>query len=981
MKTRTKMYVLCEILRTCKADGSEQAPPRYSSHRNLSTDVISEISHPHSGYVTAPASIISNIPAQRPPTRRSDSRPDVLHSDYDDEEGGELYTSPFDSDSDEGFYFPVPPRSTSTASASSGTKSAPAVERTMAKSRWALKLQLHNAQSMPSLQTGTGSSSRHHSHPAQPQPRSPPPDQRVTHQSHGSPPLEYAPDSYPPAVSVDTDVYKHAYNYPLVKQLSPIAEQDYFSPVIDSPTRAASLRFANRTQNASTGTRKASPGAESLASASATLLNGGAPMEDGVEAAEKESLKTRTGSGRTGSGGSVSTVNGGAIGLSRAGSASMGQLNGSPSEKVSPFLSRHLNRTASQSSSKSDSQFQVPLTPTPAQSQTSSQRQPSAQPRAGSPARPVAAHLLTSALRSSSTNNPTAANANPSMREVIQTPTSAGTTGTSTGTMYTPTSTLHASVQTPTSPSIVSGVTAAVQVPTIQVPPPAVINAPKLGLPKIPSLPALAPLDVRFSQVGADRASKSGSALRKSLAEVDRMPVIHSDEGHHNDEELDGYEYEDDSDHDDDEDGGYEIEVDEAEEDEDDDEYERESLHADSFVTAGTNEEAHPDIEQGMELTAVPPVRNTPPSSNPDTNQPPSRRSSNSAILLASATRQGSNASMGESRIFRRWGIDGHASPSPEPVVSSPITFSMKDYSTRWPFRPTSPPFLSAALNLTPAFWTFWLGFVFPVLWLIGGWHFTNAGELPPRVGLWEWYFWRSGWSISSFFSALSSRLSGCCGVRSSSERRPNKLRKTTRASHDSAVSHQSEGGATNTATPTGSPNPNLMTPAQRRRGKRRSGSSSAAQKAREGQVYPALPRWVAEKQSTVDGRMRLNDPKRSMRGISFGYPFIARPPGSSQDSSMSMGARPSPPPRSVLGRVGPAVLRVLGRPNRVLDLLYGVKLMEVRGRPESGRRMFDPWIQRCRYALCYALIVLAVGLCTASAWLITVNTRKVLGH
>jgi len=57
--------------------------------------------------------------------------------------------------------------------------------------------------------------------------------------------------------------------------------------------------------------------------------------------------------------------------------------------------------------------------------------------------------------------------------------------------------------------------------------------------------------------------------------------------------------------------------------------------------------------------------------------------------------------------------------------------------------------------------------------------------------------------------------------------------------------------------------------------------------------------------------------------------------------------------------------------------VLYGVRLVEVRGRPESGRRMFDPWIQRCRYALCYALLLLAVGLCVACAWLIVANTRQ----
>lgn len=284
--------------------------------------------------MTAPASVASNIPAQRPPTRRSDSRPDVLHSDYEEhDDGGELYTSPFDSDSDEGFYFPVPPRSTSTASLSSASKSTNGNGSTMQKSRWALKLQLHNAQSMPSLQTGAGTSTRHFSHPAQSQARPPPVDQRLTHPMHGAPPPDIAPSSQPVAVSVDTDVYKQAYNYPLAKQLSPIAEQDYFSPVVEPSSRAASLRYA-RGKNASTSTGKASPGAESLGELGAALLNGGVPTEAtaAAEVGEKESLKTRTGSVRTGSGGSIGTINGNMVSLSRAGSASMGQLNGSPSE-------------------------------------------------------------------------------------------------------------------------------------------------------------------------------------------------------------------------------------------------------------------------------------------------------------------------------------------------------------------------------------------------------------------------------------------------------------------------------------------------------------------------------------------------------------------------------------------------------------------------------------------------------------------------
>jgi len=153
-----------------------------------------------------------------------------------------------------------------------------------------------------------------------------------------------------------------------------------------------------------------------------------------------------------------------------------------------------------------------------------------------------------------------------------------------------------------------------------------------------------------------------------------------------------------------------------------------------------------------------------------------------------------------------------------------------------------------------------------------------------------------------------------------------------------------------------------------------RSSYSYSHSKLRSGKVFPALPRWVAEKQSSDDGRMRLNDAKRSLKGISFGYPFISRPPYSSQGSTVSSSTPvPPPPPPSVARKV----LMWIEKPNRVLDQLYGVKLREVQGRPESGRRMFDPWIQRCRYAFCWTMLVLAIGLCVACAYLIVVNTRR----
>ena len=287
-------------------------------------------------------------------------------------------------------------------------------------------------------------------------------------------------------------------------------------------------------------------------------------------------------------------------------------------------------------------------------------------------------------------------------------------------------------------------------------------------------------------------------------------------------------------------------------------------------------------------------------------------------------------------------------------MTSSPTTMRAKRQGP-WPFRLFSTSSsATSSTTFTPAFWAFWLGFLFPVLWLIGGWHFTNAGELPPKVTVWEWYFWNSHWSMEGF-RYLIARLFACCRAR--------KLKLKHRRKEDTIESgHSASGGAEQV---------------QRRRGKRR--SYPPGSKARIGKVYPSLPRWVAERQTTDDGRIRLNDPKRSMRGISFGYPFISRPGVGSQDSAggahnPSQWANPSP---SSSSKVMKKILVVLDKPNRLLDLMYGVKLTEVRGRPETGRRMFDPWIQRCRYAFCYGLAVVAVGLCIASVWLVVVNTKK----
>ncbi|KAF8635665.1 hypothetical protein AX15_000293 [Amanita polypyramis BW_CC] len=223
-------------------------------------------------------------------------------------------------------------------------------------------------------------------------------------------------------------------------------------------------------------------------------------------------------------------------------------------------------------------------------------------------------------------------------------------------------------------------------------------------------------------------------------------------------------------------------------------------------------------------------------------------------------------------------------------------------------------------LDTTPAFWAFWLGFVCPFLWLIGGWHFTHFGEQPPRLTFWEFYFNAGYWKDMMAYGFRRGRK-----------------RKSMDAAEQTTQEEQIQ----------------EMASVSSKKGK---------EKKRD---IPPVTRWVAEKQPSKQRRERLYDPKRSMRGISFGYPFIPRP--------VHQGPRREDWTTRALRRFS----RIVTAPNRLFDLLYGVKLLEVRGRPESSRRMFDPWIQRCRYAFCYAVILVSFGLCTASAYLIVYNTRQ----
>ncbi|KAH6910727.1 hypothetical protein BKA70DRAFT_1371005 [Coprinopsis sp. MPI-PUGE-AT-0042] len=304
-----------------------------------------------------------------------------------------------------------------------------------------------------------------------------------------------------------------------------------------------------------------------------------------------------------------------------------------------------------------------------------------------------------------------------------------------------------------------------------------------------------------------------------------------------------------------------------------------ESLHAESFVTA-TSQEAAGYNYRPRTATSIFEVENAAAPTDADTS---ATVYGGPGIVRGGGSFRSQKPSASESFIAQRWDRDAA-------LGSGVRTFRVKkQYRT-----------------VTPAFWTFWFGFICPFLWLIGGWHFTHFGEQPPRLTFWEFYFNAGYWKEM------------CCGSR-------NKKREMMMEVH---------------------PYPY------------REGSGARGKQAESGR----LPRWVTEKQE------KLYDPKRSLKGISFGYPFIPR---------HVLNSNADPANQTTLRRFVNSVIDILAKPNRVFDQFYGVKLNDVRGRPESARRCFDPWIQRCRYALCYAVLLLALGLCGASIYLIVYNTGR----
>ncbi|KAK0498983.1 hypothetical protein EDD18DRAFT_1350417 [Armillaria luteobubalina] len=288
------------------------------------------------------------------------------------------------------------------------------------------------------------------------------------------------------------------------------------------------------------------------------------------------------------------------------------------------------------------------------------------------------------------------------------------------------------------------------------------------------------------------------------------------------------------------------------------------SLHADSFVTA--SDSLH---ERSSFYDAVPLADRD---SKPEFPSPPtSDRSTSRPTSSTDPPRPRSPPSASESFIHRHW--DGFAT-----LYTGPVTFETKP----------------SPLSLSPACWAFWLGFLFPFLWLVGGWHFTNFGEQPPKFTFCEFYFNVGYWKVVYF----------CHG----------------------------------------------------RRREKKKGKECV------------LPQWL-EKSEQSNEEARMNDASRSTtrRGFLFGYPFVPRP-------TVSSGRR-----QGTFQRCRGLGMKMFSKFNWFFDHFYGIRLSEVKGRKETGRRMIDPWIQRCRYAFCYVVILFFAGLLAGAIYLLVINTKGLL--
>ncbi|KAJ7507246.1 hypothetical protein B0H11DRAFT_196556 [Mycena galericulata] len=240
--------------------------------------------------------------------------------------------------------------------------------------------------------------------------------------------------------------------------------------------------------------------------------------------------------------------------------------------------------------------------------------------------------------------------------------------------------------------------------------------------------------------------------------------------------------------------------------------------------------------------------------------------------------------------------VDGPAAAGPPSATSSTLPVSQFEMQQQQHLERNNTLNSVGSLRLkrqhfafaTPAFCAFWLGFLFPPLWWVGGWYFTLFAETPPQRTLWEHYVADTRW-----WAVLTCGCGrGCwCG--------PGRRKKA--------------GGA---ASP---PKPLL------------------------------LPRWV-----------RAHNATASLKGISYYYPFVSRPaPG--EPGHVTTG----PPPRG------------FRRLHRLFDELTHSRLARVKLDRESPRRIIDPWIERCRRALCYWCLVFLLVLLGMMGWSFAVGAGR----
>ncbi|KAJ7248555.1 hypothetical protein B0H12DRAFT_1072603 [Mycena haematopus] len=109
------------------------------------------------------------------------------------------------------------------------------------------------------------------------------------------------------------------------------------------------------------------------------------------------------------------------------------------------------------------------------------------------------------------------------------------------------------------------------------------------------------------------------------------------------------------------------------------------------------------------------------------------------------------------------------------------------------------------------------------------------------------------------------------------------------------------------------------------------------------------LPQWVKRSNTTA-----------SLKGISYYYPYVSRPaPGEKGHVTTS-----SAPPG-------------FRRLHKLFDDITRSRLAKVKLDLESPRRIIDPWIQRCRRALCYFCLLFFLLILGIMGWSFAVGSGK----